>query len=91
MFQHPLCSWLWLLIATKSAGGVGYLVPGLGIASVDLPVWHLVRLLVHPSRAAEDVLLQVWEGVQDDARLVSLPAVQVVHHCRGGRIDTQEE
>ena len=58
-----------------------YLVPGLWVTSINLSVGHLIRLLVHPSRAAENVLLQVRNGVQNDTRLRGLPAIQVIDDC----------
>ena len=88
--EHILGTIQWCVLAQvcrsgrgKKSQGLGkrYLVPGLGVTSIDLSVGHLIRLLVHPSRAAEDVLLQVWDCVQNDTRLGRLPAIQVVDDC----------
>ena len=60
---------------------VACLVPALGVDSILLPVWHLIRLQVHASRRAEDVLFYAGRSVQNDLRLVRLPPVHVVDRC----------
>lgn len=56
------------------------LVAGFEVDLILLAVRHLVALLVHAGRRAEDVLLDVRQRVQDGLCLLGLAAVHVIHH-----------
>lgn len=69
--------------ATWVAGtSTAYLVAGLGVDRVLLAVWHLLALEVHSRAAAEDVLLQIRQCLDDGLCLDRLAPIQVVHHCK---------
>ena len=60
------------------------LVPRLGVGLVSLDVRRLVRLEVNARGRAEDVLLEVGEGIEDGLGLGSLAAVEVVDDVERG-------
>ena len=66
---------------------VMYLVSRLRVSLIHFSVGHLIRLLVHTGRATEDVLLQMWEGVQNDASFSSLTSIQIIYNCRPGTLE----
>ena len=60
------------------------LVPRLGVGRVSLDVRRLVRLEVNARGRAEDVLLEVGEGIEDGLGLGRLAAVEVVDDVERG-------
>jgi hypothetical protein len=48
-----------------------------------VPVRHHRGLEVDSSGRAVNVLLQVWQRVEDGSHLLCLPAVDIVYHVKG--------